>query len=311
MQHNNAAKFAFLYLLSLVGLGFLAVSVGMVSFQVINKYIMDVVETYGMSYDSYSLRFAISSIIVGAPIYFISTWQINKSLVKGVLDKDAAVRRWLTYFILLVSSLVMLGDLIAVVNNFLSGELSLKFALKVLTILVIAGAVFGYYLYDIKRESVKDASDLTIRVYFYCALIVTAVALVAGFVFVESPVQVRKERQDTEVLNRVQTVRTGLVNYYEDTNALPETLNELLGGTRFIVSERDLINPVTGAEFGYRAISDTEYEICTTFQASNKDRQENYEYGYYNDFWQHDAGEQCVTWAVTSLKDSELMMPVR
>ena len=310
MQHNNTAKFAFLYLLSLVGLGFLAVSVGVVAFQVINKYLVDIAQSYGMSYDSYSLRFAISAIIVSAPIYFVSVWQINKSLTKGVLDKDAAVRRWLTYFILFVSSVVMLGDLIAVINNFLSGELTLKFALKVLTILVIAGAVFGYYLYDIKRENVKGAIDLTIRVYFYCALIVTAVALIAGFVFVESPVQVRKQRQDTEVLNRVQTVRTGLVNYYEDTKALPEALNELLNGTRFIVSERDLVNPVTNEAFGYRVVSNTEYEICTTFQTSNKNKQEDYRYGYYNDFWQHDAGEQCVTWSVTSLKEPGVM-PVR
>ena len=205
----------------------------------------------------------------------------------------------------------MLGDLISVINNFLNGELTVKFILKTLTVLIIAGAVFGYYFYDIKRESVSGAKDLAARAYFYGALIVTAAVLIAGFVFVESPLQARNLRQDAETLNRVQTVRTGLVNYYEDAKKLPETLAMLKDGARFVVSERDLLNPVTNEPFSYAVISDTEYELCTIFQASNKDVADvDYRYSYYGDMWEHDAGRQCVKWAVTSLKDS-VMMPVR
>src|SRR3989338_10138932 len=107
MSQNNSAKFTFFYLLSLVALGFLAVSVGVIVFQIINKNIADVVESYNMGYSSYALRFAISAIIVSAPIYFLSVWQINKNLFTGMMEKDSPVRRWLTYFILLISSIVM------------------------------------------------------------------------------------------------------------------------------------------------------------------------------------------------------------
>ncbi|PIT93665.1 hypothetical protein COU00_03075, partial [Candidatus Falkowbacteria bacterium CG10_big_fil_rev_8_21_14_0_10_43_11] len=93
---NNSAKFAFFYLLSLVSLGFLAVSVGIVIFQIINKNIIDVVEEWRMRYDLGALRFAMSAIIVAAPVYYFSALQINKNLFTGHLDKEAGVRRWLT-----------------------------------------------------------------------------------------------------------------------------------------------------------------------------------------------------------------------
>jgi hypothetical protein len=34
----------------------------------------------------------------------------------------------------------------------LGGELTIRFFLKVLTIAVIAGTIFGYYLWDLRRE---------------------------------------------------------------------------------------------------------------------------------------------------------------
>jgi len=151
-MQNNTAKFTFLYLLSLIALGFFAISAGNIVFQIINKNITDIVESYNMRYSIQALRFAISALIVATPIYFVTVWQINKNLAKGLLDKDSGIRKWLTYLIILISSVVIIGDLIAVINSFLNGELTTKFALKTLTILVIAGVTFSYYLYDIKRE---------------------------------------------------------------------------------------------------------------------------------------------------------------
>ena len=36
-----------------------------------------------------------------------------------------------------------------------SGDLSLRFVLKVLVVGVIAGTVFGYYLWDLRQEEVE------------------------------------------------------------------------------------------------------------------------------------------------------------
>ena len=44
------------------------------------------------------------------------------------------------------------GDLITLVYNVLGGELTVRFVLKVITVAAIASTVFGYYLWDLRRE---------------------------------------------------------------------------------------------------------------------------------------------------------------
>jgi hypothetical protein len=53
---------------------------------------------------------------------------------------------------LFVAAAVIIGDLTVLVYNFLGGELSLRFALKVITVAAIAGGIFGYYLWDLRQE---------------------------------------------------------------------------------------------------------------------------------------------------------------
>jgi hypothetical protein len=58
----------------------------------------------------------------------------------------------LTYITLFVAAGVLIGDLISLVFNFLGGELTVRFVLKVLTVGVIAGTIFGHYLWDLRKE---------------------------------------------------------------------------------------------------------------------------------------------------------------
>ena len=53
---------------------------------------------------------------------------------------------------LFVAAAVIIGDLTALVYNFLGGEMSLRFAIKVITVAAIAGGIFGYYLWDLRQE---------------------------------------------------------------------------------------------------------------------------------------------------------------
>ena len=143
-QNNNSAKFAFFYMLSLVALIFMSLSSGMIIFQIINKNIADVFMSgyrYKGNFSSDQLKFAISALLISAPIFYFSIKQIYKNLFSGALDKNSAIRKWLTYFILFISSVVMIGWLIAIVNSFLDGELTSKFILKALTAIFIAEVV--------------------------------------------------------------------------------------------------------------------------------------------------------------------------
>jgi membrane protein YqaA with SNARE-associated domain len=48
--------------------------------------------------------------------------------------------------------MTLIGDVITLIYNFLGGELSARFVLKILTVAVIAGGVVAYYLADIRGE---------------------------------------------------------------------------------------------------------------------------------------------------------------
>jgi uncharacterized membrane protein YraQ (UPF0718 family) len=73
-------------------------------------------------------------------------------VARDPLKRLSPVRRWLTYLTLFLAATALTGDMITLVYNALGGELSLRFALKVLVVAAIAGSIFSYYLLDLRRE---------------------------------------------------------------------------------------------------------------------------------------------------------------
>ncbi|MFH1565023.1 MAG: DUF5671 domain-containing protein [bacterium] len=294
MEHKNSAKFAFFYMLSLVALVFMSVSTGMIIFQIINKYITDFVEQYSIRYSSNQLKFAISALIISAPIYYLTARQIFKNLFSGELDKNSGVRRWLTYLILLITSIVMIGWMIAVINNFLSGEFTLKFILKAITALGISAIVFTFYLHDVNREEFVNKKDEAIKLYLYGSLTLIIIAFVASLFTVESPMQSRNRKFDEAIISDFNIINMAIETYCQDNEKMPENLSSLKEGSNFLAGD-DIENPISGEEYEYKITGDKTYELCAVFRTSNKEEEEN-EYRYYgpNEFYLHDSGYQCL-----------------
>lgn len=292
-QQNNAAKYTFYYMLSLVALIFMSLATGMIVFQIINKNIVDVLNQYRGRFSSEQLKFAISALIISAPIFYITTKQIFKNLFSGALDKDSQIRKWLTYLILLVSSVVMLGWLVAVINSFLDGELTLKFILKALTAISIAVIVFTFYLYDIKRENMMGVKDNVIRAYFYGSLIIVVAVFVGALFIVESPRETRDRKIDNNVLRKLNRLDSSIRSYYIENKRLPIDFGELIVAFDYI-DDDDFENSATGERFEYAVKEAKIYEICASFRASNYDRDEQKLYiNLYSKEWRHNAGRQC------------------
>lgn len=292
MNSNNAAKFAFYYILSLVALIAMAMSTGTVIFQIINKYIVDVINQYSGIYSDDTMKSAISVIFISAPIYFFITVQLMKNLFSGELDKESPIRKWLGYFIILISSFVVIGWLIGTLNGFLNGELTLKFLLKALTSLVISGAIFGFYFYDIKRTEVKDKKDKVIKVYFWAALAVVVISFVGALFVVETPAQTRERKMDEQVINSLNNVHSYLDRFYTEKGKLPNDLQAVV--KEYAIQDKDVANPITKEKFEYKVVDKTHYEVCSVFKASNKKPNDQINY-YGQAIWDHDAGKYCFT----------------
>jgi len=146
-----SAREAFVYLLLFLCLYWSAWSFGELLFDFINNWVPDALQQYWPN-DVYSVRRSVASLIVAFPIYFWLTTMTAGWIRRDPEKRSSKIRKWLTYLTLLVAAGVIIGDLITLIYNLLAGELTLRFILKVLTVLLIAGLIFGYYLWDLRKE---------------------------------------------------------------------------------------------------------------------------------------------------------------
>ncbi len=316
MTNKLNAKFAFYYLLSLVALIFTSISVGLIAYEIIDRTVPDALNAfYGNSDDS--LKFAISALIIATPIFYVLSSLIFRGLRKKEMDKDSGVRRWLTYFILLVSSLIILGVFIGVINNFLSGELTSRFILKAVTIFIISGAVFAFYFYDIKREDLVK-KDLVVRLFFFISLALIITAFIAAFFFVESPKTARARRLDQIVVNNISNLESGVNSYYEQNKKLPDTLEALKGNSNYYFDENSLIDPETKTPILYQKTGDKSFEFCATFRTDSKldasgqinEMPSSYNsYSSYPGNKNHKAGYQCLKGSLWSNEKMNTTVP--
>ncbi len=107
----------------------------------------------------------------------------------------------------------------------MGGDLTTRFALKVSAILAVAGAVFGYYRYELRRAPTQFSNEARWLARLSAAAV--AAAVVAGFFLVGSPARQRLVRTDLRRISDLSTLQEEIVNYYKAKNALPQSLDQL------------------------------------------------------------------------------------
>ncbi len=152
MVPKSGPKDVFMHLMVFVALYVSVVSFITLLFQYINYWQPDPLTFYQESVMN-SIRWSASVLFVMFPVYLVVSWLINKDSAVDADKKNLKVRKWLTYLTLFASALTVIIDIITLLYNFLGGDLTLSFFLKILVVLLVAAAVFGYYLWDLKRET--------------------------------------------------------------------------------------------------------------------------------------------------------------
>lgn len=295
MNTKHDAKYTFYYLLSLVALIFMAISVGMVAFGIIDKTIPDILNYYNYSSVDSRLKFAISALLISIPVFYSVSCLINRGLRCQELDKESPIRRWLTYFIILVSSLIILGSFVSLVNSFLSGELTVRFILKVASVLLIAGISFSFYLYDVKRES-PEKKDRVTKIFFVVTLFLVVSVFVAAWFFVESPQKTRARRIDNLILNNFFNLESCINSYYTYNKKLPEKISDLSLNQQIYFNPEFALDPESNEEIGYNKINDSEFELCANFRTSSYEEDQNDPRLRLNgNNQEHDSGYQCLS----------------
>lgn len=159
-KNRTTPKDFFLNLLAIVTLYMSAASFLTIVFQIINISLPDVLEKASMMHsgNTGALRFALASIVVVYPVYIGTMAFLNRMNNANPEKWGLAVRKWLIWFTLFAASLIIIGDLIALVNDLLGGETTLRFVLKALAILFVMISIFAYYFWDLRTHS-SDAKQ--------------------------------------------------------------------------------------------------------------------------------------------------------
>ncbi len=264
------------------------------------EYIDRLVGPHIAGYDPYSggISFAIASLIVLFPVYVYLTRMLNQDIRAHPEKRELWVRRWLVFLTVFAAGIGMIIDLIVLLYTFLSGEaLTTAFLLKVVTILVIFGAVLYYYLQALR--GVWEQHEKRSRMIGYATGAIVIIAIIGGFFIMGSPQAQRELRDDQARISDLQMLETRIQDYYRDKQELPEELADITSDYQGAYLPRD---PRTNESYEYARIDATTFELCATFAqplphleagaaASDDWRVRELERQQAN--WDHDAGHTC------------------
>jgi hypothetical protein len=234
-------------------------------FSIIDTLVPDALNPqYVASWATSGMRFAISTLLVAFPLYIILSWLIRKDIAGNIEKYQLSIRKWFVYFTLFVAGATIAGDIIALVNSYLGGEVSARFIWKMLSVFVVAAVVFAYYFYDIRRAAAGDTK--VNKTLIIVAVIGVLAAVISGFIVAGSPSDVRALRFDEQRVGDLSSIQWQVVNYYQSHGAMPATLDALNDD---ISGYKVPVDPETGAAYEYTSSAWLKFQICATFTKSN------------------------------------------
>ena len=297
LRVKNVPRDVFLHLFVTVALYWSSVSFITLLWQYINYFFPDELSArYGYYSNLWALRFVVSSLIIIFPFFIIVSRYLNKIYEKEGEARESKVRKWMIYLTLFIASLVIVGDLISIINTFLGGEITARFILKALSILAVAGVIFGYYLDDVKRAQPSRSA----KYFGWGTSVVVLISIIGVFSIIGSPLKARSIQFDRQRTNDLQNIQWQIVNYWQRKGRLPQNLADLNDPISSYSLPKD---PQTGQSYEYsiKGEGDLKFELCATFNLDGKENSKGtpsslYPSPYGGSFsqnWEHSAGRVC------------------
>jgi hypothetical protein len=294
MNHKVTPKDFFLWAGAVISLyGGIAAFLSLI-FEYINYAYPDPLE-YIDPYSG-SMRFAMASLIVLAPVCLVLLRLIRRDIEAHEAKADIWVRRWALVLTLFLAGAAMVIDLITLVNTFLGGDLSTRFILKVVVILLVAGALFLHFLADLRGYWVREPKKA--RMVSIGTAVLVLVSIVSGFFIMGSPSTVRLMRFDDQRVSDLQNIQSQVTYYWQAKQKLPVNARELEDPLTGFVLPKD---PATGADYGYRVTkAPYSFEVCADFSLDSETGSRPaatpvalHIGGVDAETWQHAAGQTC------------------
>jgi hypothetical protein len=236
-----------------------------------------------------AIRRSTSILVIAIPVFLFTSWLLSKVMGSIQEKRDFKLRKWLIYFTLFISAITIIVDLITFVNNFLGGELTIRFFLKVLVVLFVASAVFGYYIWELGR---KNMASKTPKILAFIVSFVVFISIVAGFFIIGTPGEQRQRRFDEQRVGDLQMLQGQIINHWVQKEALPLKLSDLEDSISGFKVPAD---PETKLSYEYKTTGSLSFELCAIFKTSNQDIRSFNNFQGFQQNWEHKAERTCFT----------------
>ncbi len=146
------------------------------------------------------------------------------------------------------------------------------------------------------------------KYFTYLIILIVAVAIVAGFFVVGSPLEERLRKIDELRITHLQTIQSEIVNYWQQKARLPEKLGDLEDSIRGIKIPKD---PETSTNYEYKINGPESFSLCANFSRKRESEDSKggitMPYPVYGENWGHPEGYYCFERKI----DKDLYKPVK
>ncbi len=303
---ERSPKYVFLHLFVFALLYVSIVSFITLLFQYISILAPD--QLQGYLYGSYDgIRWSSSALLVCYPVFLAVSWLLQRDMRRQPNLRELRTRKWLLSLTLLIAAITIIVDLIQVIYRFYGGEITTQFFLKLLTVLAIAGIVFGYYFWEYRRENQPSGVP---HIAAWVSGVALLVSLVAGLFIAGSPAERRMIRFDERRVTDLQQLQNEIASYWQRTESLPASLDDLVNDFSGYSMPTD---PEHGTTYEYRVTGDLNFQLCATFNSDSTSRgasgryPEYYMNGISGTNWDHGTGQVCFERAI----DPNVLTPLQ
>jgi hypothetical protein len=289
---GEKAKEAFYYLLTFTTLATWAFSAGWLLFALIEAKLPDpatLTDDWRRQAERFGISINVALVLIAFPVFLFVSRLVGKEVRADPERLESPVRKWLTYIALLIAAAIVIGDVATALAFFLRGDLTLRFVMKALVLLVLAGGILVYYLHGLRSTPENPAPAWTGAPLGAAVAIALTLVVMAGFWMLGTPAHQRELSLDERRVQDLRGIATHIhlrwVRAGVGERALPAALLELRpapGGGRLVMHD-----PATGRPYTYRVRSESKYQLCASFQTDQRRSPRGEE------FWNHAAGEHC------------------
>ncbi len=269
-------------------------------FDYINYTFPDTVLNHGFV-DPYQggVAYEMATLIVLTPVLLILMRLIRRNITLDSTRSEVWVRRWGLFLTVFLAGATVVVDLIVLLTAFLNGEdMTIRFLLKVLVVLLVASAGFMHFMADL--WGYWQQKPQYARLVNWATALLVVLTIASGFLIIGTPASQRAYRVDQQRINDLASIQSYIVySYYQPKQQLPTSLAEVNDPIQGFIVPKD---PKTGQDYGYRSTNapgaNPSFELCATFETQSPGTDTSYTepIGHrvgMSENWRHGIGQTC------------------